>query len=191
MNISRNPKNFWNHFTNAKRFFGDVVSNLKKSIRGDENFYSLFDDKKKFVGFAIVSPRNGLPVLEYIATNKKKGYGRILIEKIINDSKKRGNRQLSLSSVRTAVPFYTKFGFEIAGNTRSGGKNMTLNLNKKVYKVGNKIRFQNPMTEMWENGEIKNVTNNKYTVAPYLWNGNMQTNQVSTNLVHVFKHEVS
>ena len=67
-------------------------------------------------GFAVIrGNRNNLHV-ETIATNKRQGIGRLLMNRIRNDAKKAGYKSLKVNSNVSAVNFYKKMGFVVTNS---------------------------------------------------------------------------
>jgi N-acetylglutamate synthase-like GNAT family acetyltransferase len=90
-----------------------ILGNM--NMNGAKN-YVMLNKNGKLHGFAIIRKYDGIMVLDLIGANRGKGYGRQMMERIINNAKKKGVETIFLNSVPSAVNFYKKFGF--TGNTK-------------------------------------------------------------------------
>jgi GNAT superfamily N-acetyltransferase len=84
----------------------------------------------KLVGFALINKnhrnQNGDVRIRLIGTNKGRGIGRLLMERIINNARNRGLNTITLESVPEARGFYNRMGFRPIGI----GNNMRLNIQR-------------------------------------------------------------
>lgn len=77
--------------------------------------YVVMNTSGKLVGFALINKNHrnqaGDVRIRLIGTNKGRGIGRLLMNKIINNARARGLRTVTLESVPEARGFYAKMGF--------------------------------------------------------------------------------
>jgi GNAT superfamily N-acetyltransferase len=84
----------------------------------------------KLVGFALINKNHrnqkGDMRIRLIGTNKGRGIGRLLMNRIINNARNRGLKTVTLESVPEARAFYNKMGFRPIGI----GSNMRFNIQR-------------------------------------------------------------
>lgn len=99
---------------------GYVQGTLKRVGRlglGFKNYTARAKNNKSLRGFAVIhnSRANGNRILNLLVTRPGEGTGRILMNRIVNNAKRNG-KPIRLNSVKSAVNFYRRFGFEATGN---------------------------------------------------------------------------
>jgi GNAT superfamily N-acetyltransferase len=84
---------------------------------GFKNYTARAKNNKSLRGFAVIhnSRANGNRILNLLVTRPREGTGKVLMNRIINNAKKNG-KSIRLNSVKSAVNFYKRFGFEPTGN---------------------------------------------------------------------------
>ena len=84
---------------------------------GFKNYTARAKNNRSLRGFAVIhnSRANGNRILNLLVTRPGEGTGRILMNRIVNNAKKNG-KSIRLNSVKSAVNFYKRFGFEATGN---------------------------------------------------------------------------
>lgn len=106
-----------------KNWFKDVY---KVSNR----HYAVINTSGNMVGFAFINRNHknlkGDLRIKLIGTNKGRGIGKVLMERIINNAKDRGLKTVTLESVPEARGFYNKIGFRPIGI----GNNMRFNIKR-------------------------------------------------------------
>lgn len=97
---------------------GYVYDKLKSVGKlGFKNYTAHAKNNKSLRGFAVIhnSRANGNRILNLLVTRPCEGTGKILMNRILNNAKKNG-KSVRLNSVKSAVNFYKRFGFEASGN---------------------------------------------------------------------------
>jgi GNAT superfamily N-acetyltransferase len=97
---------------------GYVYDKLKSVGKlGFKNYTAHAKNNKSLRGFAVIhnSRANGNRILNLLVTRPREGTGKILMNRILNNAKKNG-KSVRLNSVKSAVNFYKRFGFEASGN---------------------------------------------------------------------------
>ena len=84
---------------------------------GFKNYTARAKNNRSLRGFAVIhnSRANGNRILNLLVTRPGEGTGRILMNRIVNNAKRNG-KSIRLNSVKSAVNFYKRFGFEATGN---------------------------------------------------------------------------
>ena len=84
---------------------------------GFKNYTARAKNNRSLRGFAVIhnSRANGNRILNLLVTRPGEGTGRILMNRIVNNAKRNG-KSIRLNSVKSAVNFYRRFGFEATGN---------------------------------------------------------------------------
>lgn len=94
--------------------------------------YAMFNTNGELIGFALINQNHknqrGDMRVRLIGTKQGKGYGRILMQQIINNARNRGLKTVTLESVPEARGFYYKMGFVSIGI----GNNMRYYINRKT-----------------------------------------------------------
>ena len=104
----------------VKRITGNYIVRLSNIIRRKGGGrYALVGNTGEFLGFATVSNAGAVRSIDLIAT--RKGYGNMLISRIINNAKSNGktnilltpktNKSLSESNQKKLINWYAKHGF--------------------------------------------------------------------------------
>lgn len=105
-----------------ENFVLNVLKNM--NTRGSKN-YVVLNENGRLLGFSIIRNKNTTMHLNLIGANK--GYGRQLMERMIQNARRRGIKKIVLFSVPHAVNFYRKFGFLLKNQYGQ----MTLNLGNR------------------------------------------------------------
>jgi len=115
---------------NARRLVRETVNRnwFRNAYKVSNRHYVVINTGGNLVGFALIN-KNGRNVkgdlrIRLIGTNKGRGIGRLLMERIINNARKRGLKTVTLESVPEARGFYNKMGFRPIGI----GNNMRFNI---------------------------------------------------------------
>lgn len=117
---------------NARRLVTETVNNnwFKNAYKISNRHYTVINGQGKLVGFALVNKnhknKKGNMRIRLIGTNKGKGIGRLLMNRIISNARNRGLNTVTLESVPQARGFYTKLGFRPIGI----GNNMRFNIQR-------------------------------------------------------------
>lgn len=116
--------------SNARRLVRKTVDRnwFKNAYKISNRNYIVIDVNGQLVGFALIN-KNGKNLkgdlrIRLIGANKGRGIGRLLMERIINNARKRGLKTVTLESVPEARGFYNKIGFRPIGI----GNNMRFNI---------------------------------------------------------------
>ena len=117
---------------NARRLVTETVNNnwFRNAYTVSKRHYTVTNTKGQLVGFALVNKNHrnqkGDMRIRLIGTNKGRGIGRMLMERIIDNARQRGLKTVTLESVPTARGFYNKLGFRPIGI----GRNMRFNIQR-------------------------------------------------------------
>ena len=117
---------------NARRLVRETVNRnwFKEAYKFSSRHYTVTNTNGKLVGFALVNKNHrnqkGDMRIRLIGTNKGKGIGRVLMERIIDNARTRGLKTVTLESVPEARGFYNKLGFRPIGI----GSNMRFNIQR-------------------------------------------------------------
>ena len=87
-------------------------SALKFAFKSPRNRNYAVYNNGNFVGFALLTPNNKTLNLNLIATKPKRGYGKVLMNKIKANARANGFHHINLYAVNNAVEFYTKQNFK-------------------------------------------------------------------------------
>jgi N-acetylglutamate synthase-like GNAT family acetyltransferase len=118
---------------NARRLVRETINRnwFRNAYKASNRHYTVTNTNGKLVGFALVNKNHGNQRgdmrIRLIGTNKGRGIGKILMERIINNARNRGLKTITLESVPEARAFYNKMGFRPIGIT---GNNMRFNIRK-------------------------------------------------------------
>jgi len=116
----------------ARRLVRETVDRnwFKNAYKFSKRHYLVMNTNGKLVGFALINKnhrnQNGDVRIRLIGTNKGRGIGRLLMERIINNARNRGLNTITLESVPEARGFYNRMGFRPIGI----GNNMRLNIQR-------------------------------------------------------------
>jgi len=119
---------------NARRLVRTTINKnwFKEAYKFSSRHYTVTNTTGKLVGFALINRdhrnQKGDVRIRLIGTNKGKGIGRVLIERIIDNARMRGLKTVTLESVPEARGFYNKMGFRPIGI----GKNMRFNIQRSL-----------------------------------------------------------
>ena len=117
---------------NARRLVRETVNRnwFRNAYKFSNRHYTVVNTNGKLVGFALINKdhknRRGDVRIRLIGTNKGRGIGKMLMERIINNAKQRGLNTVTLESVPEARGFYNKLGFRPIGI----GNNMRFNIQR-------------------------------------------------------------
>jgi len=117
---------------NARRLVKTTINKnwFKEAYKFSNRHYTVINTQGKLVGFALVNKNHrnqkGDMRIRLIGTNKGKGIGRLLMNRIIANARNRGLNTVTLESVPEARGFYNKMGFRPIGI----GSNMRFNIQK-------------------------------------------------------------
>jgi len=112
---------------NARRLVRETINRnwFKEAYKFSNRHYTVTNTTGKLVGFALINRnQRGDVRIRLIGTNKGKGIGRVLMERIIDNARRRGLKTVTLESVPEARGFYNKLGFRPIGI----GSNMRFNI---------------------------------------------------------------
>jgi GNAT superfamily N-acetyltransferase len=106
---------------NRKQFLnpGYVYNTLKSvGLHGFKNYSATSKNNKTLRGFAIIhnSPSTGNRIVNVLVTHSGEGTGKLVMNRIIRNARANGKTVIRLQSVKSAIPFYNKFGFVSQGN---------------------------------------------------------------------------
>jgi len=117
---------------NARRLVRETINRnwFKEAYKFSNRHYTVTNTNGKLVGFALINKNHrnlkGDMRIRLIGTNKGKGIGRVLMERIIDNARMRGLKTVTLESVPEARAFYNKMGFRPIGI----GSNMRFNIQR-------------------------------------------------------------
>ena len=117
---------------NARKLVRSTIDRqwFKNAYKFSSRHYMVMNTTGKLVGFALINRNHrnqrGDVRIRLIGTNKGKGIGRLLMERIINNARQRGLKTVTLESVPEARAFYNKMGFRPIGI----GSNMRFNIQR-------------------------------------------------------------
>ncbi len=103
----------------GKKFFSE---NLAKDVAAafsnpEVNVYGIQSDGVLF-GYMAVSRKFHISQLYIVATEQRRGLGRMLINFIEQQAKKSGDARLTVKASLNAVEFYRKCGFEVTSDVQ-------------------------------------------------------------------------
>jgi GNAT superfamily N-acetyltransferase len=117
---------------NARRLVKTTINKnwFKDAYKFSNRHYTVINGQGRLVGFALVNKNHrnqkGDMRIRLIGTNKGKGIGRLLMNRIIANARNRGLNTVTLESVPEARGFYNKMGFRPIGI----GSNMRFNIQR-------------------------------------------------------------
>lgn len=117
---------------NARRLVRETIDRnwFREAYKVSNRHYTVTNTNGKLVGFALINKnqrnQKGDVRIRLIGTNKGRGIGRVLMERIIDNARQRGLKTVTLESVPEARAFYNKMGFRPIGI----GKNMRFNIQR-------------------------------------------------------------
>lgn len=114
---------------NARRLVRATINRnwFKNEYKASNRHYAVTNTSGKMVGFALINKnQKGDMRIRLIGTNKGRGIGKLLMERIINNARNRGLKTITLESVPEARGFYNKMGFRPIGV----GNNMRFSIRK-------------------------------------------------------------
>jgi len=117
---------------NARRLVRTTINRnwFRDAYKFSNRHYTVTNTNGQLVGFALINKnqrnQKGDVRIRLIGTNKGRGIGRALMERIINNARNRGLKTITLESVPEARAFYNKMGFIPIGI----GSNMRFNIQR-------------------------------------------------------------
>lgn len=117
---------------NARRLVRETINRnwFREAYKVSNRHYTVTNTNGQLVGFALINKNHrnqrGDVRIRLIGTNKGKGIGRVLMERIIDNARQRGLKTVTLESVPEARAFYNKMGFRPIGI----GSNMRFNIQR-------------------------------------------------------------
>ena len=116
---------------NARKLVRETINRswFKEAYKFSNRHYVVMNTTGKLVGFALLDKnrnQRGDMRIRLIGTNKGRGIGKLLMERIINNARNRGLKTITLESVPEARGFYNRMGFRSIGI----GNNMRFNIQK-------------------------------------------------------------
>ena len=117
---------------NARRLVRETINRnwFREAYKVSNRHYTVTNTNGQLVGFALINKnqrnQKGDVRIRLIGTNKGRGIGRVLMERIINNARQRGLKTVTLESVPEARAFYNKMGFRPIGI----GSNMRFNIQR-------------------------------------------------------------
>lgn len=117
---------------NARRLVRETINRnwFREAYKVSNRHYTVTNTNGQLVGFALINKNHrnqrGDVRIRLIGTNKGRGIGRVLMERIIDNARMRGLKTVTLESVPEARAFYNKMGFRPIGI----GSNMRFNIQR-------------------------------------------------------------
>jgi len=117
---------------NARRLVRATIDRnwFREAYKFSNRHYTVTNTSGQLVGFALINKNHrnlrGDVRIRLIGTNKGRGIGRVLMERIIDNARQRGLKSVTLESVPEARAFYNKMGFRPIGI----GSNMRFNIQR-------------------------------------------------------------
>ena len=117
---------------NARRLVRETINRnwFREAYKVSNRHYTVTNTNGQLVGFALINKnqrnQKGDVRIRLIGTNKGRGIGRVLMERIIDNARLRGLKTVTLESVPEARAFYNKMGFRPIGI----GSNMRFNIQR-------------------------------------------------------------
>lgn len=117
---------------NARRLVRATIDRIwfREAYTFSNRHYTVTNTSGQLVGFALINKNHrnlrGDVRIRLIGTNKGRGIGRVLMERIIDNARQRGLKSVTLESVPEARAFYNKMGFRPIGI----GRNMRFNIQR-------------------------------------------------------------
>jgi N-acetylglutamate synthase-like GNAT family acetyltransferase len=117
---------------NSRRLVRETINRnwFREAYKFSNRHYTVTNAAGQLVGFALINKnqrnQKGDMRIRLIGTNKGRGIGRLLMERIINNARNRGLKTVTLESVPEARAFYNKMGFRPIGI----GSNMRFNIQR-------------------------------------------------------------
>lgn len=118
---------------NARRLVRETINRnwFRNAYKVSNRHYMVMNTNGKLVGFALINRNHrnlrGDVRIRLIGTDKGRGIGKALMERIIDNARNRGLKTVTLETVPEARGFYNKMGFRSIGI----GNNMRYTINKR------------------------------------------------------------
>lgn len=117
---------------NARSLVRETINRnwFREAYKFSNRHYTVTNTSGQLVGFALINKNHrnlkGDVRIRLIGTNKGRGIGRVLMERIINNARQRGLKTVTLEAVPEARGFYNKLGFRPIGI----GRNLRFNIQR-------------------------------------------------------------
>jgi len=134
----------------ARRLVRETINRnwFREAYKFSNRHYTVTNTNGKLVGFALINKnqrnQKGDVRIRLIGTNKGRGIGRVLMERIIDNARQRGLKTVTLESVPEARAFYNKMGFRPIGI----GSNMRFNIQRSPSRPSPKRRASSPASSV-------------------------------------------
>ena len=134
----------------ARRLVRETINKnwFKEAYKFSNRHYIVMNTNGQLVGFALINKnqrnQRGDVRIRLIGTNKGRGIGRVLMERIIDNARQRGLKTVTLESVPEARAFYNKMGFRPIGI----GSNMRFNIQRSPSRPSPRRRASSPASSV-------------------------------------------
>ena len=134
----------------ARRLVRETINRnwFREAYKVSNRHYTVTNTNGQLVGFALINKnqrnQKGDVRIRLIGTNKGRGIGRVLMERIIDNARQRGLKTVTLESVPEARAFYNKMGFRPIGI----GSNMRFNIQRSPSRPSPKRRASSPASSV-------------------------------------------
>jgi|694.fasta_scaffold01309_53 N-acetylglutamate synthase-like GNAT family acetyltransferase len=135
---------------NARRLVRETINRnwFRNAYKVSNRHYTVTNTNGQLVGFALINKNHrnqkGDVRIRLIGTNKGRGIGRVLMERIIDNARQRGLKTVTLESVPEARAFYNKMGFRPIGI----GSNMRFNIQRSPSRPSPRRRASSPASSV-------------------------------------------
>ena len=135
---------------NARRLVRETINRnwFRNAYKFSNRHYTVTNTSGQLVGFALINRNHrnqkGDVRIRLIGTNKGRGIGRVLMERIIDNARQRGLKTVTLESVPEARGFYNKLGFRPIGI----GRNMRFNIQRSPSRPSLKRRASSAVSSV-------------------------------------------
>ena len=135
---------------NARSLVRETINRnwFREAYKFSNRHYTVTNTSGQLVGFALINKNHrnlkGDVRIRLIGTNKGRGIGRVLMERIINNARQRGLKTVTLEAVPEARGFYNKLGFRPIGI----GSNMRFNIQRSPSRPSPKRPASSPASSV-------------------------------------------
>ena len=135
---------------NARRLVRETINRnwFREAYKFSNRHYTVTNTSGQLVGFALINKNHrnlkGDVRIRLIGTNKGRGIGRVLMERIINNARQRGLKSVTLEAVPEARGFYNKLGFRPIGI----GRNLRFNIQRSPSRPSPKRPASSPASSV-------------------------------------------
>lgn len=142
---------------NARRLVRKTIDRnwFREAYKVSNRHYTVTNTNGKLVGFALINKNHrnqkGDVRIRLIGTNKGRGIGRVLMERIIDNARQRGLKTVTLESVPEARAFYNKMGFRPIGI----GSNMRFNIQRSPSRPSLKRPSSSPASSVRRSASLQ------------------------------------